>query len=233
MRLAFVLALAVLMAAGPVAAEISPQPGRVDPHIQTAPYDADQVVLLRIALNYALTIEFSPDERIENVSVGNSGAWQVTANKSANRLFVKPMQMSVDTDMTVITDTRAYTFALRAAPALDGSMAYVLRFLYPKAPQEPVPATPATDTVVYRFDGARELRPVSMSDDGRSTTIAWPAKSPIPVVSIVGDDGRESLANGVVRDNRFVVDEVANRFTFRIEGRTAGATRRVEKARRP
>ena len=37
------------------------------------------------------TIEFAADERIENVAVGDSSAWQITPNRRASLLFVKPL----------------------------------------------------------------------------------------------------------------------------------------------
>jgi type IV secretion system protein VirB9 len=216
--------------AGSANGAVTPQPGPGDPHIQSVEYDAQQVVVLRLAFNYALTIEFSPDERIENVAVGNSAVWQVTADKSADRLFVKPMQTSGDTDMTVVTDTRIYTFELQTAPSPDASMAYVVRFHYPAAPGAALAANPIPLASVYRFEGARELRPLSMSDDGRSTMITWAAKTPYPAVLIVAD-GKETLANGTVRDGRLVIDDIADRFIFRAGGRTAFATRHVVRPR--
>ena len=44
-------------------------------------YDPQQVVLLQVAAGYQLTLAFAPDERIESVAVGDSGAWQVTPNR--------------------------------------------------------------------------------------------------------------------------------------------------------
>lgn len=231
MKLAGSAMVVALLGFQPAVAAVTPQPGPGDSHIQTVEYSAQQVVLLRVSLNYALTIEFSPDERVENVSVGNSGAWQVAVNRSANRLFVKPAEMSSDTDMTVVTDTRIYTFQLQATPSPDPSMAFVLSFTYPRAPQEKLSAAPAAVASVYRFDGARELRPLSMTDDGRATTIAWPENAPFPQVSVVGEDGKESLANGAVREGRYVIDQVADRYVFRADGRVTTATRHIVKAR--
>ena len=234
MRLVLAAVSAAFLASSSASAAISPRPGPGDPHIQTVEYSAQEVVILHVALNFALTIEFSPDERVENVSVGNSSAWQIALNKSANRLFVKPADMSGETDMTVVTDTRIYTFELSAAPSPDASTAYVLHFIYPEAPQgRPADASLASPRSSYRFGGARELRPLSMSDDGQETTIVWPPKTPFPEVSIVDQDGRESLANGGVRNGGYVIDEVADHFVFRAEGRTASATRHLVKARQP
>ena len=57
---------------------------------------ADQVVPLEVAPGYQLMLEFAPDERIESVAVGDSGAWQVTPNRSGDRVFVKPLQGAAD-----------------------------------------------------------------------------------------------------------------------------------------
>jgi type IV secretion system protein VirB9 len=227
------------LAMSSASAEVTPQPGPGDPHIQTVQYDSQEVVMLKVAMGYALTVEFSPDERIDAVSVGNSSVWQVSSDKEASRLFIKPMQGSVDTNMTVITDTRIYAFDLKAWPTPDFSMAYVVRFNYPAAPQPTLQALAAekaakSDTLVvtYRFSGSGKLKPASMSDDGHSTFIAWPEKTPIPAVSIVEDTGKQVLANGKVRDGRLVIDEVANNFIFRFDRDTMVATRHVRKVRR-
>lgn len=230
MRAASVLAALLLFNGGVARAAITPQPGPGDPRIQRVEYDAQQVVVLHVAVNYALTVEFSPDERIENVSVGNAAVWQVTANKGANRLFIKPMQGPMATDMTVVTDTRVYSFELTGAPGPSPTMPFLVRFTYPAAPQPPAAQAPAASVVVYKFSGARELRPSAMDDDGQSTAITWPAAAVIPAVSTMGADGTEALANGAVRDGRFVVDQVAGRFVFRANGKTAYATRQVRKA---
>jgi type IV secretion system protein VirB9 len=62
-------------------------------------------------------IEFGPDERIENVAIGDALAWQVTPNRGANLLFVKPVELAVATNMTVVTDRRRYAFELSASRA--------------------------------------------------------------------------------------------------------------------
>jgi type IV secretion system protein VirB9 len=230
-RLACAFSVAALIAAGGASASVTPRPGPGDPRIQNVEYDAQQVVVLSVALNYALTLEFSPDERIQNVAVGNAAAWQVTASKSADRLFIKPIQGFVDTDMTVVTDTRTYAFELKALPGPDPRMAYMVRFDYPVAPQAPAAISPnPEESVVYAFGGARGLWPSSMSDDGRSTTIVWPDGAEYPAVSYIDANGQELLANGVVRDGRYVVDQVSNRFIFRVGGKTAFASRSVKKA---
>ncbi|HZF95144.1 MAG TPA: TrbG/VirB9 family P-type conjugative transfer protein, partial [Allosphingosinicella sp.] len=98
MRLA--LALVLAFAALPAAAQVRPQPGAGDRRLQTIDYAADQVVILEVAAGYMLTVELAPDEQIENVALGDSGAWQVTANRRGDRLFIKPLQGGISTNMT-------------------------------------------------------------------------------------------------------------------------------------
>jgi type IV secretion system protein VirB9 len=218
--------MALLVAAAPAEAAVSPRPGGGDPRVQTIEYDAQQVVMLQVAFGYALTVEFASDERIENVAVGNSGVWQVQSNKSADRLFIKPMQATGDTDMTVITDTRSYNFELKALPAPDATTPFFVQFLYPVAVSPPLEAAPA-ESGSYSFRGDRVLRPSSMSDDGHFTYMFWPSRQAIPAVYLIDDDGHETLANGAMRSGRYVIDRIASEFVFRLGDKQAFATRHV------
>ncbi len=75
-------------------AQSEPAPGPLDPRIRTIEYDPDQVVQLKGWFGFQQMIEFAPDERIENVSIGDALGWQVTPNKRANMLFLKPIDRS-------------------------------------------------------------------------------------------------------------------------------------------
>ena len=158
----FLLALLVLSIATASSAAVTPKAGPADSRIQTIDYNAEQVVTLNVAYGYEVALEFSPDERIENIAIGNSGVWQVTPNKSADHVFVKPLQGAVETDMTVITDARSYSFELKAKPSFEPGMAFTIRFNYPVAITTPDSST-LDQTFSYRFSGAKLLRPVDMS----------------------------------------------------------------------
>lgn len=88
-----------------------------DPRLQSVHYEADKVVKVQGRIGYQSMIEFAPGESIENVAVGDSTAWQVTPNKRANLLFLKPLMPKAKTNMTVITDQRTYLFDLSVAAA--------------------------------------------------------------------------------------------------------------------
>src|SRR5258707_10187360 len=98
--------LMLLLMTPAVHAAVQPMPGPEDPRIRWVHYDPDQVVELHGTLGYQMTIEFGDDERIENVSIGDSLGWQITPNRKASLLFLKPVARSTRTNMTVITSLR-------------------------------------------------------------------------------------------------------------------------------
>ena len=218
------LVLALALACAPLAASAAetPMPGFVDPRIQTVAYDPDQVVILRGVLGYQLMLEFGPNERLENVSIGDSLGWQVTPNRKANLLFLKPLDRKAVTNMTVVTNQRRYAFDLRVAPrgARISSLPYIVRFTYPEVavayalPPQPDPA-PTVANRAYAMTGAAETRPTEVLDDGSMTYFAFAPQASIPAIFAVGADGAESVVNYGVRQGYTVVEQLAPRFMLR------------------
>lgn len=217
------IAAVPIVAGRPVMASVVPTAGVKDPRIQTIDYDPDEVVSLRVALGYALTVEFSSDERIENVALGNSAVWQAVANHRADHLFIKPMAGATNTNLTVVTDVREYNFDLNAIPAPDAATPISLRFIYPVSLD--APAARDVPKTYFRFTGAGSIRPASMYDDGAATFIVWRGGSQIPAVFMVNDQGAEVLINGAMRNGKYVIDLVADRFVFRLGQQKATAIR--------
>src|SRR3546814_10181941 len=93
--------------------------------MQTVDYQRNQVVEIQGAPGYQVMIALAPDEHIQNIAVGDSGAWQVVASQSGNMLFVRPSEGGVSTNMTVITSARFYAFD--RVPA-NGAPPYEVRF---------------------------------------------------------------------------------------------------------
>lgn len=199
-----------------------PRPGFEDPHIQTAAYDPDRVVLLRGVLGYQLMLQFASDERLENVSIGDSLGWQVTPNRNANLLFLKPLERNALTNMSVVTNQRRYTFELRVLPkgARTATAPYVVRFTYPQvaqavSPPPPPEPPPEERNRAYVVAGSAENTPARVFDDGRMTYFAWTAQASAPAIFAVGADGKESLVNYDVRGPYTVVEQLAPRFILR------------------
>lgn len=234
MKMGPILLTALAALPTPLAAQVQPVPGGGDPRIQAVDYDPDQVVILYGAPGYQVTVEFGPDEQIENVAVGDSGAWQVTPNRRGDHLFVKPVQSGVATNMTVVTSVRVYLFELSPLYGPSSEMAYRVRFQYPGGDGEPGAEEAQVAAVEgrYKLGGARALRPSRIADDGRHTYIEWPADRALPAVYAVDSDGQESLVNGAMRDDQFVIDGVARRLVFRIDRDVATAERVAPKGSR-
>jgi type IV secretion system protein VirB9 len=203
------------------AAEV-PRPGALDPRIQTIQYDPDQVVLLHGTLGYQFMLEFATGEHIDTVSIGDSLAWQVTPNRKADVLFLKPLSHSA-TNLTVLTDERRYSFELRVAPDHSPQpILYIARLLYPPpavampintAPQPEPPPIVANSS--YDIKGSTLNRPVKVFDDGQMTYFEWSNDGSLPAIFAIGGDGGEALVNYVVRGPYVVVDQLAQRFILR------------------
>lgn len=218
--------LLVLLAPVAANAQLRPTPGPGDPRIQSVIYDSNQVVQLQVATGYQLSVEFALDERIENVAVGDSGAWQVTPNKRGDHLFIKAIQPGVTTNLTVVTDVRSYVFDLQPLYGPLPDMAYTVRFTYPAPVVATVAATgPATTPGRYKVRGARAIRPTAIDDDGEKTYIVWPPERPLPAIFAIDEKGREMLVDGAMRDGQYVIDSVKPKLLFRLDKDVASAVR--------
>lgn len=200
-----------------IAARI-PEPGPVDTHIQSVLYTPDEVVRLQGALGWQIMLEFGPDERIENVSIGDSTAWQVTPNKRARNLFLKPLKKNATTNMTVVTDRRRYAFSLETTPRRL-TTPWVVRFEYPRdvveTIEEPLPAPPQPLNFAYRIAGDRAVTPGRVWDDGTMTYFEFAPETSIPAIFAGGPGKDEALVNSLIRGRVIVVQQTGPRFTLR------------------
>lgn len=220
MRKAFCAALMLLACAGAPAAVAQPAS---DPRIETIPYDPNHIALLRGTLGYAFMLEFDSAEKIETVSIGDSLSWQVTPNRKANVLFLKPLTRSA-TNLTVLTDARTYSFSLEVTPeSSTAPILYIARMVYPPpaapaAAQPSAPAPAAAPQVAndnYAISGSPLNRPTRVFDDGKMTYFQWPADAALPAIFAISADGTESLVNYGVRGPFVVVDQLAPAFALR------------------
>jgi type IV secretion system protein VirB9 len=182
-------------------------------------------------------IQFAEDESIENIALGDAAAWQVTPNKRANMLFIKPLFARGRTNMTVVTDRRRYLFDLVIAGP-KGHAIYAIQFVYPEDRMAAAllarktdsllgtdPATPEVQAppaapkpevnTSWRMSGDKDLRPARIYDDGNATFIAWSASTELPGIFAFGNDGKEGPVNFTVRGDYLVIDGVAARYVLR------------------
>jgi type IV secretion system protein VirB9 len=220
----------VALAAGPAQA--------ADPRLVTRAYDPGAVVRIEARPGVQATIGFGEKEAIENVAVGDAEKWQITPNKRADLLFVRPLATAARTNMTVVTNRRTYFFDLVARPG--ARPLYSLRFTYPPepkpapapaleeaerqalaAPVAQAPADPAALDFGWRHKGDTALIPAQVYDDGEATYLVWGAKQPVPAILVLNDKGEEGAVNATVRGNATVLGEVPRRIVLRSGSRMA------------
>lgn len=206
----------------------SPQTALADPRIRVVPYNPDQIVTLGVAPGFAAVVELADDERVDNVVVGNSALWQVTANRSGDRVIVKPLPGAVPTNMIVVTGSRRYVFMLEPGDAYYGQAAFVMRFSYPQPPETAAAAAPLA---TYRFRGSKALFPRAMYYDGRRTIISWDKQTDLPAIFAMGDGRQEQLVNGRMVGDDFVIEGTASRYKFRYGRAEATAIRQSPERR--
>jgi type IV secretion system protein VirB9 len=117
-------------------------PITTDSRIRTLVYNPNEVYELKFYYNYQSFIEFSEDEEIEMISIGEAFAWRLTP--AGKRLFVRPLEIAAHTNMTIITNKRTYHFDIRSAEfdgKADQDLVYTVRFFYPQIGQ-PLPIPP-------------------------------------------------------------------------------------------
>jgi type IV secretion system protein VirB9 len=230
----------VLAATATLALCLAALPAQADERLVQHAYADNEVVRIDGRTGVQATIAFGKNEAIENVAVGNSQTWQITPNKRADLLFVKPLEASARTNMTVVTNRHTYFFDLVASP--KARPLYMLRFTYKDEPAEAAPGVPGmprtagldpdeqalaagdpaalpTDPAALNFEwkrvGAPKLLPTRVYDDGNSTYLLWPEKSSVPAILVTNEKGDEGPVNYAVRGAMIVIDEVPDNIILR------------------
>jgi len=203
-----------------------------DPRVRSVLFTPDKVVRFIGKPGYQSSIRFAPDERIENVAVGDSVAWQVTPNKRGDHLFLKPLIAGARSNLMVVTDRRTYLFDLEASRT--GQPIYTLSFKYPdypapgSVPPPPAPPPPPAQVAVavvppkplnlnfaWQTRGSKSLRPSRVFDDARAVYLRWPENSALPAILVPAPDGTESPVAYKVEEGYIVVEGLPQQIIVR------------------
>ncbi len=224
-----------LTLATPALAAEEPKESPADPRIKSVVYRERDVVTIKGHYGYSTTIEFADDEVVETASIGDSVAWQVIKPESrANMLFIKPLEADANTNMTVVTNLRIYSFELSADKApnrRDKNLAFRIRFTYPNVDAQGLAAIGGRTTNAaglltngknpdewnfdYSFTGSRSLRPVRAFDDGKFTYLQFSSLKKTPAIFLTDPQGNESLVNFTRKGKYIVVETLGQKFTLR------------------
>jgi len=210
----------VLLAAISSYGEQTPRGVSADKRVKLVNYDPNNVVVLRGRYGYQTQIVFAPNETVQNVSIGDSLAWQ--AIPVNNNLFIKPVASS-NTNMTVLTSSNSYNFQLDST-GTGIAPTYKLQFIYPAGGYDANGKSMAVGTCDpkninyrYSFTGDKALAPTSAYDCGQFTYFKFPKEgmSHQPAIFIVDDKRQETLVNYHMDGDYTVVNSVAKQFTLR------------------
>ena len=208
----------------------SPTP---EPRLRTVEYRADSVIGLTAFVGYHIHLEFAPDERFVTLAAGDTAAIDVGAE--GNHLMLKPKQANAGTNLTLLTNRRAYFIDYRAlarAPRPDEAV-YSVTFRYPsdvtttspvsgaRPPIAEAVTLPAAVNADYWYCGHPALRPSAADDDGIQVRLRFPARTELPAIYSAAEDGTESLVNSHVEDDTVIVHRLAERLVLR-RGRLVG-----------
>jgi type IV secretion system protein VirB9 len=216
-------------------AETTPAPGATDPRIRTTVYRADEVYKLSAVVGFQIDLEFAVTERFAGLAAGDLDG--IGFETTANHLFIKPKAARLTTNLTILTDHRAYQIEYRAQrnmPEVTDRI-YALRFLYPDDAAARTAALAATahqrfaeqqltDGLQqpraainrdYAYCGSKTLRPDAASDDGVQTRLVFGNRAEWPAVFTRNDDATESLVNFTVTSDTLLIHRIARQFILR------------------
>jgi type IV secretion system protein VirB9 len=224
------LCLGLALASAGVGAESIPQATSADNRIRQVTYSPSEVYELTGSYRLTTTIEFERGETVQYLTLGDTIAWQ--AHPMGNRVHLKPVEPKAVTNLTVITDRRAYYFRLSASsPKERLDATYLLRFNYVTAPDiavnreakyasvasEPKAAAEASKprNCNYSVAGSRSIKLVRACDDGLFTYLEFAADATLPAVFAVEPDGSEAAVNYRVEGKYVVIERLASLYTLR------------------
>jgi type IV secretion system protein VirB9 len=180
-------------------------PLALDSRIKTYVYSENEIFKVVVHYGYQVSIEFADGEEIQTISTGNNYAWQITP--VGRRLFIKPLEENILTNMTIISNQRVYHIEVQSkgrSDSVDEELVYVVRFFYPSQDFEsiipdimannvdPIP-TVKPFNFNYTLSGAKNIAPVKVFDDGTNTFFKFPDKVAMPKFEIEHSSGTQTL----------------------------------------
>ena len=225
-------------------AEQTPRQLGPDQRIREVNYTDGNVIQIRSGFRTATQIEFALGEVIKFVAMGDTVSWEVAPAdnslfvKPRERAGVTNLIVVTEFQGT----KRNYTFELTAvASARSPGTFFKVRLRYPEyeAAQRALAAQQAqlraalaaqnsADKVAldlgvlegkrnlnYKVEGASELQPSEVTDNGQFTVLRFPNQREIPAIFTVNPDGSEATAQFDVRDEFVVIHGVYKEIRLR------------------
>ncbi|GMO62353.1 MAG: P-type conjugative transfer protein VirB9 [Rickettsiales bacterium] len=218
-------------------------PLTTDSRIRTIVYNPNEVFPLKFHYGFQSFIEFATDEDIEIISLGEAFPWKITP--IGKRLFVRPVQIDIKTNMTIITTKRVYQFEIEGLAfdeKTNEDLVYSIRFFYPdKELKKPTMAGKGGDNgkneeikvkdgfalnniergdiINFNYTMAGygpNIVPVKVFDDGKSTYFQFSKNNVlIPSFSLVDIYGQETKLDYYLDGDYVVVNATGVQIALR------------------
>lgn len=247
MKQRFLITLAMVASLSSAAFALeTPRSASQDSRIRFVDYQPYNITKVVGSLRSSVQIEFSADEEIAHVALGNSVAWEVAP--AGNILFLKPRENQPLTNISVVTtrrdgSTRSYQMELtvRDGTVEAGQNTYFyVKYRYPTdeaerrrldtAARAQAAQAGEADKVLalheaygprnwrYSAQGSAALEPQAVYDNGKVTTFAFVGNQEMPAIYIENSDGSESLVPKSVDGNLVLVHAIGRKFLLRRGG---------------
>ncbi len=209
-------------------------PTTIDSRMKTIIYNPNEVFELTFFYGFQAFIEFSENEEIEIISLGESYPWRITP--VGKYLFIRPMQVNANTNMLIITTERTYQFQIKSRAYEEGTddeLVYSVRFFYPDTTKKllaDMNTNSNNEKSIFDLDknnpnlnfdyvmtgNIKKLAPVKTFDDGINTYFQFPNNNTdIPNLYAVDIKGRETLLDYTVENGFVVVNSIQMQFSLR------------------
>ncbi|APX26317.1 MULTISPECIES: TrbG/VirB9 family P-type conjugative transfer protein [Salipiger] len=208
--------VALLLLPLPALAERAPQTMGQDARVRSVWYNPSDVIRVDTNLRTNTALELGRGERIEQVLLGDSEAFDVEVLSNRNTVSVKPVIGSAHSNMTIYTSRRAIAFVLTEGRSKTPT--YRVAVKYPEDQPARTSSTPkaiGTRDTGYEYAGGGQARPKAVWNDGHATYFEF-RQGVRPSIFAVDGEGYELTVNSQTRGRVVRVGGVAEAFTIRI-----------------
>lgn len=213
-------------------------PVTMDSRIKTFIYSENTIFRVVLNYNYQSYIEFNEDEIVKTIAIGDASAWKLTTDN--NRLFIKPLERDIKTNLIVNTDKHSYIFDLVAVrvphDAVDPELSYIIRFYYPDLKKQE--SKHSSKTTLFQPDlidkskvnysyittGAREILPIEIFDDSKLTYFKFANKDLIPQIFTVDKSGNEHIVKMLGFNDYIIIKGVHKKLSLRYKNESVIVT---------
>lgn len=231
----FILSLlCVICGVSTVFANQNPRGLTTDNRIKIVAYNQNDIVTIHGSHFVSTAVYLDKSEIILHVDIGDPLAWKATPSKDAPYVFfIEPQLPQSDTNMTVLTNKRAYQFRLvtnNGDTAKSSNVIFSLQFKYPEEEkaqfegelnqlQRTFFGNAPNDAVRWNYDysfyGSKRIAPIQTVDNGTFTIFKFPKHTVVPAIFAVDGHQNESLVNFRVEGDYVFAQGVRHQYTLR------------------